>query len=211
MLQFTDNARNVWNGRTGSCGNWSNWSAVAERCNQQRNSTNVNDLSNTFDRHEEFVASDAISWRQGKFSWLEMVLLDCSASNQQTTLWRTQEIRQHESGFPKIPIEAPLRHFNTTHDPPLTNTTPPTQTYHVYSNKRRKRAAAKSVRPQKTGKEEGLSSIKTEQETWSTESEKEKDRSHKKECDWPEDRNKSEGNNNKKKKNKWQKQTQNLM
>ena len=42
--------------------------------------------SNTFDRHEEFVASDSISWRQGKFSWLEMVLLDCNASNQQTNL-----------------------------------------------------------------------------------------------------------------------------
>ena len=26
------------------------------------------------------------SWTQGKFSWLEMVLFDCSASNQQTTL-----------------------------------------------------------------------------------------------------------------------------
>ena len=37
-------------------------------------------------RHEEFVASDAISWRQGKFSWLEMAFLDCSASKQQTTL-----------------------------------------------------------------------------------------------------------------------------
>ena len=35
---------------------------------------------------EEFVASDSISWRQGKFSWLEMVFLDCSESNQQTTL-----------------------------------------------------------------------------------------------------------------------------
>ena len=34
---------------------------------------------------EEFVASDAISWGQGKFSWLEIVLLDCSARNQQTT------------------------------------------------------------------------------------------------------------------------------
>ena len=42
--------------------------------------------SNTFDRHEEFVASGTISWRQGKFSWLDMVFLDCSASNQQTTL-----------------------------------------------------------------------------------------------------------------------------
>ena len=41
---------------------------------------------------KSFFASDAISWRQGKFSWLEMVLLDCSASNQQTTLLRTQEI-----------------------------------------------------------------------------------------------------------------------
>ena len=48
--------------------------------------TTIDSASNTFDRHEEFVASDAISWRQGKFPWLEMVLLDCSASNQQTTL-----------------------------------------------------------------------------------------------------------------------------
>ena len=39
-----------------------------------------------FNRHEEVVASDAISRRQGKFSWLEVVLLDCSASNQQTSL-----------------------------------------------------------------------------------------------------------------------------
>ena len=46
---------------------------------------NVNALSNTFDRHEEFVANDARSWTLGKFSWLEMVLLDCHASNQQTT------------------------------------------------------------------------------------------------------------------------------
>ena len=48
--------------------------------------TTIDSTSNTFDRHEEFVASDSISWRQGKFSWLEMVLLDCSASNQQSTL-----------------------------------------------------------------------------------------------------------------------------
>ena len=34
-----------------------------------------------------------------------MVLLDCSASNQQTTFWRIQENwGQHESGFPNIPI-----------------------------------------------------------------------------------------------------------
>ena len=37
--------------------------AVAKRCNEQRKYTNVNALSNTFNRHEEFVASDAISWR----------------------------------------------------------------------------------------------------------------------------------------------------
>ena len=29
---------------------------------------NVNALSNTFDRHEEFVANDAISWTLSKFS-----------------------------------------------------------------------------------------------------------------------------------------------
>ena len=44
-----------------------------------------------FDRHEESVASDSISWRQGECSWFEMVLLDCSGSNQQTTLRRTLE------------------------------------------------------------------------------------------------------------------------
>ena len=43
--------------------------------------TSIDSTSNTFDRHEEFVPSDAISWRQGKFSWLEMVLLDCSAQS----------------------------------------------------------------------------------------------------------------------------------
>ena len=59
--------------------------AVVESCRH----TTIDSTSNTFDRHEEFVASDSISWRQGKFSWL--VLLDCSASNQQTTLKRTQE------------------------------------------------------------------------------------------------------------------------
>ena len=32
----------------------------------------IDSISNTFDRHEEFVASDVTSWRQGKFSWLEM-------------------------------------------------------------------------------------------------------------------------------------------
>ena len=48
--------------------------------------TTIDSTSNTFDRHEKFVASDSISWRQGKFSWFEMVLLDCSAINQQTTL-----------------------------------------------------------------------------------------------------------------------------
>ena len=49
--------------------------------------TSIDSTSNTFDRHEQFVASDSISWRQGKFSWLEMVLLDCSASNQQKPLY----------------------------------------------------------------------------------------------------------------------------
>ena len=48
--------------------------------------TTIDSTRNAFDRHEEIVASDAISWRQGKFSWLEMVLLDCSASNLETTL-----------------------------------------------------------------------------------------------------------------------------
>ena len=33
--------------------------------------TTIDSTSNTFDRHEEFGASDATSWRQGKFSWLE--------------------------------------------------------------------------------------------------------------------------------------------
>ena len=42
--------------------------------------TTIDSTSNTFDRREEFVASDAISWRPGKFSWLEMVLLDCEQS-----------------------------------------------------------------------------------------------------------------------------------
>ena len=42
---------------------------------------------------------------KGKFSYLEMVFLVCSASNQQTTLWKIQESwRQHKSGFPKVPI-----------------------------------------------------------------------------------------------------------
>ena len=41
----------------------------------------IDNTSNTSDRHEEFV----YHWIQGKFSWLEMVFLDCSASNQQTT------------------------------------------------------------------------------------------------------------------------------
>ena len=45
--------------------------------------TTIDSTSNTFERHEEFVATDAITWRQGKFSWLEMVLLDCSASSKQ--------------------------------------------------------------------------------------------------------------------------------
>ena len=40
---------------------------------------------------KSFVASDSISWRQGKFPELDMVLPDCSASNQQTTLRRFQE------------------------------------------------------------------------------------------------------------------------
>ena len=65
---------------------------AAVECRRQRAvDTTIDSTSNTFDRHEEFVASDAISWRQGKFSWLEIVLLDCSTSNQQTTFWRTQE------------------------------------------------------------------------------------------------------------------------
>ena len=29
---------------------------------------------------KSLLQSDSISWRQGKFSWSEMVLLDCSAS-----------------------------------------------------------------------------------------------------------------------------------
>ena len=68
-------------------------SAVAKRSNcQQSNAddravdTTIASTSNTADRHEEFVARDAISWRQGRFSWLEMVLVDYSARNQQTTL-----------------------------------------------------------------------------------------------------------------------------
>ena len=36
--------------------------------------TTIDSTSKTFDRHEEFLASHFISWRQGKFSWLEMVL-----------------------------------------------------------------------------------------------------------------------------------------
>ena len=40
------------------------------------NDATIDSTSNTFDRHQEFVASDSISWRQGKFSCLEMVLLD---------------------------------------------------------------------------------------------------------------------------------------
>ena len=34
-----------------------------ERKTEQLNSTNVNAFSNTFNRHQEFVATDAISWR----------------------------------------------------------------------------------------------------------------------------------------------------
>ena len=67
-------------------------SAVAKRSNwQQLNAdcravdTTIDSTCNTFVRHEEFVASDSMSWRPGKFSWLEMVFLECSASNQQTT------------------------------------------------------------------------------------------------------------------------------
>ena len=53
---------------------------------EQSIDTTIDSTSNTFDRHEEFVTSDSISWRHGKFSLLEMVLHDCSASDQQTTL-----------------------------------------------------------------------------------------------------------------------------
>ena len=71
--------RNVRDGRTGTWRYWSNSLAVAKRSNWQSSravDTTIDSTSNTFDRHEEFVASDSISWRQGKFSWLEMVLLD---------------------------------------------------------------------------------------------------------------------------------------
>ena len=47
---------------------------------------NVNAISNTFDRHKEFVAGNSISWRQGKFCWLEMIVPDYSACKQQTSL-----------------------------------------------------------------------------------------------------------------------------
>ena len=59
---------------------------LPRRSNSQRKRKNVNDTSDTFDRHKEFVARDSIQWRQGKFSFLEMVFLDRSACNQQTTL-----------------------------------------------------------------------------------------------------------------------------
>ena len=99
------NSRNVWDGRTRTWRYWSNWSAVTKRSSWQQSNaidTTIDSTRNTCDRHEELVASDSISWRQGKFSWLELVLLDCGASNQQTTCGKTQEIwRQHESGFPK--------------------------------------------------------------------------------------------------------------
>ena len=36
-------------------------------CREQR-TPQIDSNSSTFDRHEEFVASDSISWRQGKFS-----------------------------------------------------------------------------------------------------------------------------------------------
>ena len=45
---------------------------VAKRSNWQWSravGTTIDSTSNTFDRHEEFVASDSISWRQGKWKW----------------------------------------------------------------------------------------------------------------------------------------------
>ena len=68
--------RNDWDGRTGSWRNQSSWPAAAKRRNWQQSNADdravditIDSTTNTFDRHEEFVASDAISWRQGKFSW----------------------------------------------------------------------------------------------------------------------------------------------
>ena len=47
--------------------------AGSSRMPTTANDATIDSTSNSIDRHEEFVVSDSISWRQGKFSLLEMV------------------------------------------------------------------------------------------------------------------------------------------
>ena len=64
--------------------------------------TIIDSTSNTSDRNEEFVASDSISMRQGKFSWLEMLLLVCNASNQ---LKKIEDNVNHDFRKSRLSIE----------------------------------------------------------------------------------------------------------